>query len=128
LTKRRSGGFSLYGRHLGAARGAAAAHLDTKHHGLIVSESRAVLSAHFADTGADAAGHLVQRRTAQHEIGVRNANLGAVLEDADVLRSGMIAAFGETVRDGFETDGVAIETVLDAFLHGRHDNLLLSAG
>ena len=115
-----SGCLPLGSGHFAATLGASPAGLGAKHHGLVVGETRAVLGAHLADAGTNTAGHLMHRRTAQHEIGGGDADLGAVLHQPDVVGSGMLTAFVQAMRNGREANGVAVKAVGDAVLHGCH--------
>ena len=66
----------------------------------------------------------MHRRTAQHEIGGGDADLGAVLHQPDVVGSGMLTAFVQAMRNGREANGVAVKAVGDAVLHGCHGDFL----
>src|SRR6185437_5444316 len=70
-----------------------------------------------AQLGAGAACDDVVRRAAQHEIGARLTDLGAIEEDAEEVDLGEVAAAGRAVLQSHGADGVAVETLLDALLH-----------
>src|SRR5262245_25433845 len=114
-------------RHRGAALRTAAAGLGAKHHRLVVGKFRAVVCTRDADVGANATRHSMHRRAAQHEIGAGHANLSTVLQQANMLRRGVVAAILEAVRYRRKTNRVTIETIANAVLHGGH-GVLLSLG
>ena len=57
------------------------------------------------------------RRAAQHEIGTRLADLGAVEEQSDMGRLCMFTTHLQTMLRGFRTNGVAFLTILQALSH-----------
>src|SRR5262245_27830056 len=66
----------------------------------------------------------MHRRAAQHEVRADNANLSTVLQQANVLRRGMVAALLEAVGNRRKANRVAIETIGNTVLHGGHGVLL----
>jgi hypothetical protein len=69
-----------------------AAGLDAQHHRFVIGDPSAIVGAHFTDARADAAGHLMQRGVAQHEVGAGDADLHAVLKQPDMPGFGVLAA------------------------------------
>jgi hypothetical protein len=59
----------------------------------------------------------VEQRTSQHEIGACGANLRAIMECADVLGRGVLAAHFEAMADRLHADRVTVQAVRDALLH-----------
>jgi uncharacterized membrane protein YtjA (UPF0391 family) len=68
----------------------------------------------------------MHRRAAQHEIGAGDANLRAVLQQANMLQRGVGAAFLETVHARRKANRMTIETIGNAVLHRGHGVLLLT--
>ena len=96
------------GMHLGhdaALRGALAALLGTALH-LGAVELAARCGALGAGIGADVTDRPVPWRASQHEIGAGRADLGAIQQGANVRCLGVLAAPGQTVRKGLETNFV----------------------
>jgi hypothetical protein len=65
----------------------------------------------------------------QHESRARAADLSAGDQQVDVVRSGVLAALLQAVRDTLETDLLAAATAIDTLLHPgiqlmNHDSLL----
>ena len=103
--------------HPPAGVGAAAAGVRAGFHLRIVTKPIAVLCAAIAHLRAHRADAAVQWRAAEHKVGARVADGGAVEQQPDVCRLGMLAALPETVRDGFEAGVVTFLAELDALLH-----------
>jgi hypothetical protein len=61
----------------------------TKYQGLVVGQPGAIIGANFTNASADSTGHLMKRRTTQHEVGAGDTDLRAILHQANVSRAGM---------------------------------------
>jgi hypothetical protein len=59
----------------------------------------------------------MHRRAAQHEVGADDANLRAVLQEANVLGRGVVAALLQAVRERRNANRMTIETISNAVLH-----------
>ncbi|MCU6435262.1 hypothetical protein LPB67_15915 [Undibacterium sp. Jales W-56] len=106
---------SCHGPHGCAGRGAAPADLGTVFH---VSDTLAARGARIAHLGARRANGGVQWRIAQHKIGRRLAQLGAIDHQTHMLRLKMRAPDFEAVgHRGLKTSCVAFCTSIDADLH-----------
>jgi hypothetical protein len=104
--------------HLAARFGTLSAHVGAPGHLLVTpGHTLAVLSTRFADFGAEAAGALVKGRSADHEVGTGQADLGAIRQQALVIGRGMLAAHPEAVDRCLQAGPVAIKAVLNALLH-----------
>ncbi|MHB1077918.1 MAG: hypothetical protein ACYC67_00860 [Prosthecobacter sp.] len=55
----------------------------------------------------------------QHEVMRCVANLGTILQQADVMSIGMFATFLQAVMDRVKTDIVALFACMDAIMHFR---------
>jgi hypothetical protein len=101
--------------HALAGFGAFAADFSAATHHLVL---RAGLLAGFgalpAQLGANGAGAPMLRGAAQHEIGARPADVGAVQQDSHMLCFGVLASQLEAVIRSLHSDVVAVRTVLDA--------------
>jgi len=89
----------------------------TLHKVAAVRHSFAFGGAGFANGGASAAGLPVKLRHSQHKIRARLADLNAVLQKSDVLGGSVFAAYLKTLRNRFQTNGMAGHTITDAVLH-----------
>jgi hypothetical protein len=83
----------------------------------IITEALAILGATLADLRAQAASLAMQRRVAQHEIGARLTNIGAVEQQTNMSGLRMSATHTQTVRHRFQADAVALQTILDTLLN-----------
>lgn len=94
---------------------------------VIFSDLDAHLSTMLADHGADLAGAGVQRRVAQHEVSRCQADLGAVKQDARIVR---IAALLHRSRGRVQADCMTIEAVLNAVIDliGEHRVICIPHG
>jgi len=106
-----------HGAHPPAGVGAAAAGIRTGFHLRIIAEPIAVLRTAIAHLRTDRADAAVQWRAAKHKVGARVADGGAVEQQPDVRRLGMLAALSKTVGDRFKAGVVAFLAELDALLH-----------
>jgi hypothetical protein len=61
----------------------------------------------------------MQVGAAQHEVGARLANLGAVEQQPNVRRLGVPATHLQAMGDGLQTNAVTIQAILDALLPVR---------
>jgi hypothetical protein len=96
------------------------------HHGLVaLRHSGALIGTLAADGGAQLARIHMAMRSAEHEIGARLADLGAVHQEPDVAVLGMMAAQSKAVCYGFHADAVAVQAVLDAGSHLRSHHLVM---
>jgi hypothetical protein len=104
-------------RHFAAGFGTAAARVGAAAHFFFVGHLIATLGARIAEIRAHAAGLVMLRRAAKHEIGAGCADLCTILQCADVIRTGMHAALVEAVLDRRQTDLMADRTLLNALPH-----------
>ncbi|HEY7394282.1 MAG TPA: hypothetical protein VH559_05540 [Gemmatimonadaceae bacterium] len=105
-------------RHSVARLGAGGANVGTVGELVVVSDASARLLTRAAQLGAGAAHDDVKRRPAQHEVRARLARLGAIEKDADKIHFRVLTvAVREAVLERDRADGVAVETLFDAFLH-----------
>lgn len=113
---------SASGSHLPARFGAPAARFGTAEHRFVATGHLfAFVRAPLADFGAEPACPGVQRRSTQHEIGTRRADLRAVEQQSDMIRRGMFTAHLQAVDGCFHTGVVTVGTVGDAFAHDGVD-------
>jgi hypothetical protein len=108
--------------HLTARAGTTAAGFGALLHHLVIPETIAILCTALANLSADAAGPAVEVRAAQHEMGTRLADLGAVHHQPDVIRRGMLTAHLEAMSDGFQANIMAMLTLVDALPHPLTDS------
>jgi hypothetical protein len=94
-----------------ALRRALAEHLVIPGHALTL------IGAGSANVRAHTAGELMPLRSAEHEVGAGLAYVGAVEQQPDVRRLGMLAAELEAVARRTDADRVAAHTRVDALLH-----------
>src|SRR5688500_7877705 len=104
--------------HFAAALCALATDLGAAaHQGVIAAEPLAVLGAPHAHVTTHHAGLRVQWRGAQHEVRAGLTDFGAVQQQTDVLRRGLLTTALETVRDRLQAQVMAVLAFLDAVLH-----------
>jgi hypothetical protein len=82
-----------------------------------VRHTFAFLGASVANVGAHAAYLRMIVRHPQHKIRARQTNLNAVLKQPDVFGGSVFAAHFQTMTDGFQTNCVAVLTIINALLH-----------
>jgi hypothetical protein len=106
-------------RHFAAALSAPSAGLGTFFHGRIIlpRDLFATASTLFAGLGANPTGIRVQVRTTKHEIGGRQADLSAILHQADVLWFRMPAGLFQAILNGVGANGVTLGAVIDTGLN-----------
>lgn len=106
-------------RHFTAAHGAPSAGLGTFFHGRVIlpGDLFATASTPFAGLSANPTGVRVQVRTTKHEIGGREADLSAILHQADVMSFRMLAALLQTVLNGVCANGVTLGAVINTGLN-----------
>jgi len=105
-------------RHFVAALGALSAGLGTFFHWRVIfpCDLFATASAPLAGLSANPTGVRVQVRTTKHEIGGREADLGAILHPADVISFRMLAGLVQAILNGFCANGVTIDAVINTGL------------
>jgi len=86
-------------------------------HLFIIAHIVAVSGASHTNHRASAAGVLMQGRVAQHKIRAGGANLHTILHQRQMLGRNMVPALMQAVIDRFETDLMAIGTMLDTLPH-----------
>jgi len=107
-------------RHGAAALLAPTALFRALLHGRVaVRETITALRAGFADIRANTAVLRVIIAHPEHEIGARDASLGAISQRALVLGRGVLTAHHQAVDRSFVADCVTAQTVPDAFTHFR---------
>jgi hypothetical protein len=91
----------------------------TRLHALIhIAHLFAVLRARIAYLRARSADACVQWRTAQHEVGGRATDLGAIHHQSKMRRLDVLAARFETMVHRFMSAGlIALKTLVDTLLH-----------
>lgn len=104
-------------RHPSARLGAATAGIRTLLHHLVIPHAAARLFARTADLRAYRACPRVERRSAQHEASARTADLGAVVQQSNVIGFSVLPADLETLLHRLDADRVAAQTFVDALLH-----------
>jgi hypothetical protein len=93
------------------------------HDVVICADSFARLRAALARFRADAAIPAVQLRAAQHEVATGIARLRAVQQRSNVRGRGVLAADGQAMLNGRQTDFVALRAIGDAVAHRRVEEL-----
>lgn len=130
-------GRSGSGCHDGAAFSTPLTDIDAALHLRVVTQGLAVGRALAANLGTGAADNLMRAGAAQHCIGAGRANSGAGGHQADVFWCRVGTSFGQTVVDGLQADRMALDTVVNAIIHGlrpinsrmiSHVTLLLPSG
>lgn len=106
-------------RHFVAAFGAASAGLGAFSHGRVIlpGDLFATASTPFAGLCANPTGVRMQVRTTKHEIGGRQADLSAILHQADVMSFRMLAAHLQTILNGVCANGVTLGAVINTGLN-----------
>jgi hypothetical protein len=106
-------------RHFAAALGALPAGLGTFFHWRVIfaSDLFATASTPLAGFSANPTGVRVQRRTTKHEIGGREADLSAILHQADVMSFRMLAGLLQAILNGVCANGVTLGAVINTGLN-----------
>ena len=106
-------------RHFAAALGALSAGLGTFFHGRVIlpGDLFATASTPFAGLGANPTGVRVQVRTTKHEIGGRQADLSAILHQADVLSFRTLAGLFQAILNGVRANSVTLGAVINTGLN-----------
>ena len=106
----------LGARHLAAALRTCAAGFDAIVH---AADLLAVVGTGVADFSAHRTNFLMKSRAAQHEVGRRLANLGAIDHQTKMCGFDIFATCGKAMRHrGMQTGLVAMTTGINAGLHG----------
>jgi hypothetical protein len=95
----------------------APADLSASFHLCIIAHLFAFLGALVANVSANLADARVILGPDQHEIRACIADIRAFHQKPDVLRHGVLAAFGYAVHHRLEACPIAVKAVLDALLH-----------
>ena len=102
-------------RHFEAAFGAPSAGLGAFSHGCVIlaGDLFATASTPLAGLSANHTSVRMQVRTTKHEIGGREADLSAILHQADVMSFRMLAAHLQTILNGVCANGVTLGAVIN---------------
>lgn len=106
-----------HGSHATARLGAAATALGALLHHRVGTEALTVDCALLTNFGADATDLRVKSGVAQHEVGARLTDFGAIKQHPDMGRLRMVAAHFKTMTHSLETDAVTVQTVVNTLLH-----------
>ncbi len=106
-------------RHLPTGLSAAAASLGTRLHQGVVAKLLTVFGAPVTNLGTHRACAAMQLRAADHKVRTGLTNLSAVEQKSEVPGFSVPSAHLQTLHHRFETNMVAVLTMLDALLHLR---------
>ena len=106
-------------RHDGAALRATSAELGTTLHLRVVSHALAGDGALAADFCTRATYDAVHIGAPQHRVGTGAADVSAGRKQRDMVLARMLAALREAVLDGFQTNRMASQAMVDALVHAR---------